>query len=170
MDIANTASNTDGASCGQVGGLICGGWGDVSTVHSDSGVAIANARENLIVPSHQVNWQTQEREMVTNPGQSNEVRTPAGFQSPSAAEWTELATAAAKRACRAEGYPQVTKVAFGPGHNGNNGSASGFVGNGLGLLLSENRETNNPNEYQYQMRQSRTWTATCKKTIRRTRR
>ena len=101
-------------------------------------------------------------------GQANEERIPAGYQAPSSAEWTEMATAAAKSACRAEGYPQVTNVAFHAGHNGNNGPAGNaeFTGNGLGLLLSENSGGSN---WRYEMRQSRTWSATCKKVIRRTR-
>ena len=173
MDIANDPVqfpiNTY-TSCGQVGGIICGPWGGESTNHGGSGGAITNARRNLIPSGHQVNWQTQARVIVSNIGQPNEQRTPAGFQSPSAAEWTELATAAAKSACRAEGYPQVTNVAIGRGYNGNNGHPTtvDYKGPYLGLLLSDDLHAAG-NIWRYNMRQSRTWSATCKKVIRRTR-
>ena len=173
MDIANDAAQwpiNAHTSCGQVGGIICGNWAGESNNHGGSGGAITNARRNLITLQHQVNWRTQERELVSNVGQANEQRTPAGYQSPSSAEWTEMATAAAKSACRAQGYPQVTNVAFHAGHNGNNGAPGNaeFTGNGLGLLLSDDLHDAN-NIWRYQMRQSRTWSATCKKVIRRTR-
>ena len=171
MDIANDPVRfpiNAWDSCGQVGGLICGPSGGRSSVHGQQGGAITNARRNLIALQHQVDWRTQERERVNNVGQANEERIPAGYQSPSSAEWTEMATAAAKSACRAQGYPQVTNVAFHAGHNGNNGPYGNaeFTGNGLGLLLSENSGGSN---WRFEMRQSRTWSATCKKVIRRTR-
>ena len=176
MDIANDPVRfpiNAVASCGQVGGIICGGWGGESTNHGGSSGAIANARRNLIPLQRQVDWQTQERFLVTDVGQANEDRTSEGSHWPTTAEWTELATAAAKSACRAEGYPQVTNVAFHAGHNGNNHADrnnAAFVGDGLGLLLSADLEGDNTNNiYRYQMRQSRTWSATCKKVIRRTR-
>ena len=155
-------------SCGQILGLICGPEGGQSTAHATSGQAINQARTLLIADTHQVHWQTQAREIVTNPGQSNEQRRPDGFQSPLAAEWTAMAEAAAKRACRARGYPQVTNVAFGRGYNGNNGSRTtvNYKGDFLGMLVGPNTAASG---FQYKMRQSRTWSATCKKVIRRTR-
>ena len=173
MDIANDPVRfpiNAVASCGQVGGIICGGWGGESTNHGNSGGAVTNARRNLIPLERQVDWRTQERFRVANPGQANESRTSEGFHWPTTDQWTEMATAAAKSACRAEGYPQVTNVAFHAGHNGNNGPANNaeFTGNGLGLLLSDDLHAAN-NIWRYNMRQSRTWSATCKKVIRRTR-
>ena len=172
LDIANNAAQwpiNAWNSCDQVGGLICGPSGGRSTVHGQHSGAVVNARRNLIPLERQVDWQTQERFHVSNPGQANEDRTSEGFHRPSTAEWTAMAEAAAKRACRAEGYPQVTNVAFHAGHNGNNHADrtnAGFVGDGLGLLLSENSGGSN---WRFEMRQSRTWSATCKKVIRRTR-
>ena len=156
-------------SCGQILGLICGPEGGQSVAHATSGSAITEARRYLIASTHQVDWQTQAREIVTNPGLSNEQRTPDGFQSPLAEEWTAMAEAAAKRACRAQGYPQVTNVAFGRGYNGNNDNdrrSVEYKGDYLGLLHGPNTAASG---FQYKMRQSRTWSATCKKVIRRTR-
>ena len=170
-DIANDAAQwpiNAWNSCGQVGGLICGPSGGRSNLHGSYSSAVIQARGYLIARERQVDWQTQRREHVLNPGQSNEDRTFEGFHSPSSAEWLEMATAAAKRACRVEGYPQVTNVAFHAGHNGNNAdrTSADYKGEGLGFLLSENSGGSN---HRYEMRQSRTWSATCKKVIRRTR-
>ena len=154
-------------SCGQVGGIICGDPGRASTTHSTSPPAIVQARRRLVGGgARRINWRTQEIIQFSN---NFNTQTPAGYASPSTEQWIELAEAAAKSACRAQGYPQVTNVAFHAGHNGNNGTPgnnANFVGHGLGLLVSENQ---GGGSYQYQMRQSRTWTATCKKVIRRTR-
>ena len=173
LDIANDAVQfpiDNSASCGQILGLICGPWGGASTVHNGRGGAVNNARRNLIANTREVNWQTQEISTYTL---SPRVVTPTGnYQAPTTDQWTAMATAAAKRACRAEGYPQVTNVAFGPGHNGNNGDITTveYKGEGLGMVLSEDQDpNNNPNHFKFQMRQSRTWSATCKKVIRRTR-
>ena len=172
MDIANDPVQwpiSEWNSCDQVGGLICGPSGGRSNLHGSYSSAIIQARTRLIARERQVDWQTQRRERVLNPGLSNEDRIFEGYHSPSSAEWLEMAEAAAKRACRAQGYPQVTNVAFHAGHNGNNeGStmSADYKGEGLGFLLSENSGGNN---HRYEMRQSRTWSATCKKVIRRTR-
>ena len=172
-DIANDAAQwptNDRNSCGQVGGLICGDWGRDSTVNTNINTAIGQARRRLVGgQAREIDWQTQE--IFTYLLGPPKVRTATGnFASPTADQWMAMAETAAKRACRAQGYPQVTNVAFGPGHNGNNGAVTtaDYVGNGLGLLVSENR-ADNPGQHVYRMRQSRTWTATCKKVIRRTR-
>ena len=86
---------------------------------------------------------------------------------PSAAYWQELAETAAKNACRAQGYPSVSNVVFGQGHNSDVGSGTNdhFRGNYLGWFFYSRHSTHN----WLSARQSRTWTANCKKTIRRTR-
>ena len=171
MDIANDPAQfpiDNSASCGQILGLICGGWGGESNVHASWGAAVNHARRNLIANGRDIDWQTQEISTYTL---SPRVLTPTGtYQPPTTDQWTALATAAAKRACRAEGYPQVTNVAFGPGHNGNNGHITTveYKGDGLGMVLSDDLNAAN-NIWRYNMRQSRTWSATCKKVIRRTR-
>ena len=96
---------------------------------------------------------------------------------PSSEEWTELARIQARRACRAEGYDTAVGVVFGPGHSENrrpNGNAYDR-GSGLGWFFEDTWDGDNdgdPNDgdnYRHRARQSRTWEATCKKTIRRTR-
>ena len=87
---------------------------------------------------------------------------------PSAAYWQDLAETQAKAACRAQGYPQVSNVVFGQGHNENVGSGTNdhFRGNYLGWFFYNRQPSPN---HRLSARQSRSWTATCKKVIRRTR-
>ena len=90
---------------------------------------------------------------------------------PTAAYWQEKAASAATAACRARGGDSVSKVAFGQGHNSfqqyDRGVADRDRGVGLGWFF---RENDGALPYNYRARQSRTWTATCKKVTRRTRR
>ena len=173
FDIANTANNTDGASCGQLGGLICSGRADSGTYGPGSqNSATIRARGNLIgigaSTDQDVNWQTQERFRRSNGGAT---RTPNGSISPSTAQWTAMAEAAATAACRDRGARYAAgSAAFGPGHNENNGGArntANWVGDNLGIFISGNLAGGH--NHRYEAWQSRTWTATCKKTIRRTR-
>ena len=84
---------------------------------------------------------------------------------PSLAQWQELLAAAAPRACQARSAEYVAGSAeLGPGHDHNKGGH----GNNLGWFYGPDLDTGGLEKYQ--ARQSRTWTATCKKTVRRTRR
>ncbi len=89
---------------------------------------------------------------------------------PSVEYWQDKAETAAKNACRDQGYPSVSNVVFGQGHRrnvtGGNDVRRGIDDAGLGWFL---RENDNAYAWRYSARQSRTWTATCKKVIRRTR-
>ena len=165
---------TDVASCGQVGGIICTGWGQHSGQHGSSNTSLLRARRYLMSVSddQDVNWETQQRFTRSNGGAT---RTPAGYVSPSSDQWTEMAAAAALRVCRSRGGQSVSNVAFGKGHNSYANSAvntGGWVGTDLGVFYQRlPYPTNNPNPayHRHQARQSRTWSATCKKVIRRTR-
>ena len=89
---------------------------------------------------------------------------------PSAAYWQGIAETAAENACRAQGYPSVSNVVFGQGHNNDPGTNNQpindrFRGNYLGWFFVNHHGSAN----QLAARQSRSWTATCKKVIRRTR-
>jgi len=86
---------------------------------------------------------------------------------PSAAYWQELAKTQAKTACRAEGYPLVSNVVVKAGHSRDQGSGVNDRdrGAGLGWYFYNIGGSN----HRYHARQSRTWEATCKKVIRRTR-
>ena len=96
-----------------------------------------------------------------------------GSATPNTAWWQGQAAAAANSACRARGArPIASSVAFGPGHSEDNGgsgrTALNWIGTGLGFYLHE--ITGGPSgTVRYQARQSRTWSATCKKVIRRNR-
>ena len=81
--------------------------------------------------------------------------------------WQDKAESAAAAACRARGRRSVSNVVFGPGHNRHQGSGGidRDRGVGLGWFFRDG-----PNAgFQYAARQSRTWTATRKKVIRRNR-
>ena len=91
---------------------------------------------------------------------------------PTAAYWQEKAATAATAACRARGGQSVSNVAFGRGHDliqqYDRGVADRDRGVGLGWFFLENDGAYPP--FNFRARQSRTWTATCKKVTRRTRR
>ena len=159
---------TDLSSCGQVLGLICSDWGTHSGPQSSAATAYARARRFLlgVTATHRtVNWETQ---AITNRNDNDAF---VKYANTTTADWLALAKTAASRACRVRGAQYALNVAFGPGHSsGQPGSPtnSNYLGPGLGFLFTLDQDGNN-NMYQYQARQSRTWTATCKKVTRRTR-
>ena len=164
---AAAAGPADGASCEQVGGVVCSNWaghsGQHSLINGFEG-SRRNARRFAVgtnTTDRDVDWRTQARTNVFNP--SNHVAD--GFASPSTAEWLAMAETKALRACRARGGKSVSNVDFGPGHDGNQpSSGANHLGDGLGFYI----ERLPPNTYyRHRARQSRTWTATCKKVIRR---
>ena len=87
---------------------------------------------------------------------------------PSAAYWQDLAETAAQNACRDRGYPSVSNVVFKEGHSRDRGASltnDRDRGAGLGWYFYNIGGSN----HRFHARQSRTWEATCKKVIRRTR-
>ena len=82
-------------------------------------------------------------------------------------QWQELADEVAGAACRSRGY-RLAKANFGPGHDDRKGNSFWRPGDNLGWFYSDDQDGGA--DHQYEAWQSRTWTATCKKTIRRTRR
>ena len=170
--IASAAAGPDdSASCEQVGGVVCSGWGGHSGQHGNEDSSLWNARRFRMgtnTTNRLVDWRTQARTNVSDP--QNHVAD--GSASPSTAEWLVLAETAAARACRARGGKSVSDVDFGPGHNGNQPSTGpNYFGPGLGFYIERLPYVVNnihyPNVYRHRARQSRTWTATCKKVIRR---
>ena len=102
---------------------------------------------------------------------SGQTRTSAGIGSITPDDWRDLAVTAAGNACRARGARYVAgSTDFGRGHNENPGSGQTFHGANLGWFFAEEEHFLNAGHFRARARQSRTWTATCKKTIRRTRR
>ena len=95
------------------------------------------------------------------------------WQTHRADAWQELADTVAAAACGARGY-RLARATFGPGHDDRKGNLGGRPGDNLGWFYTENRwtELGGPPGagHSYQAWQSRTWTATCKKVIRRARR
>ena len=171
--IASAAAGPDdGASCEQVGGVVCSNWGQHSGQHANEDGSLWNARRFAVgtnTTDRDVDWRTQARRNLFD-------NTDDGFASPSTAEWLAMAETKALRACRARGGKSVSNVDFGPGHDGNQPSHgqprnANHLGDGLGFYIERLRYVVNnihyPNVYRHRARQSRTWTATCKKVIRR---
>ena len=148
------------------GTLACSGWGrQITTNHGNAGTSRRRAMNiyvrggNEASSGWRINWETQALSGNLS-----------GFASPNTEEWLELAETQARAVCRAQhGGQSVSNVAFGRGHNRVIGNTDhnhqDFTGEHLGWFhdnLSDSYQ-------QHRARQSRSWTATCKKTIRRTR-
>ena len=140
----------------QPGALICSDWGTATGAVNDetSAIRIAETRWANDQDSGSRTW--------------NSAWTLSWETFPSAEYWQTRAETVAVRACQARNAKYVAgSAAFGPGHS--DFSRSGVNrGAGPGWFYVDNSEL--ATQYNYQARQSRTWTATCKKTIRRTRR
>ena len=128
------------------GTLICSGWGTAGTLGSNDATAQTSAR-----------WRFT--------GRSEWDSTTIDWRTFRAETWMTRAENAAKSACRARGGQSVSNVAFGGGHNNNRGQVY-HVGDNLGWFFWDTEGNQN---FLYRARHSRTWSATCKKTIRRTR-
>ena len=160
--VGTTADNINAvASCGQALGLICSDWGDIPPSSATTAIARLNARHFAVgrTAGDGLGW-TLDRQtnIITLPGEADSAATP------SLARWQELLAAEPARACRARGGKYVAGSGeVGPGHDNNKGSN----GDNLGWFYGPDLDTGALEKYQ--ARQSRTWTATCKKTVRRTR-
>ena len=110
-----------------------------------------------------IHWDTQ---AFYNPQRDN--RLLGDYARPSTEEWTALAAAVAKEVCREQhGGQSVSNVVIGQGHSNDRIPVTNRDrGPHLGWFFHDTLGNQN---FKYQARQSRTWTATCKKTIRRTR-
>ena len=154
------------ASCDAVLGIVCTPLGPLSPSWSQG--LPATERDGRIAQSpglttfHQINWETQ---AITNQS-GTFVQT----ARPNTAGWLALVTTKAAQACRARGARYVAGSAdFGPGHSDNRGTGLNDHGSNLGWFYDTEENTGTAGWYMTKARQSRTWTATCKKTIRRTR-
>ena len=152
----DTCPDPDSREAGnpQPGSLICSGWGTATGSSSPETTTIGIA---------EVNWAND---------QDSGSRSLGGWQLawrtfPSADFWQTRAETAAVSACRSRGARYVAGSAtFGPGHSDFSRSGRNR-GEGLGWFYRD--IIGGGPLFDYQARQSRTWTATCKKTIRRTR-
>ena len=166
-DVATDTCMTDLREGRQPGALICSDWGtNIGTASSVETLAQANGRHYAVgrTPSQAVtgwtlNWQTS---TITRTGEADST----GF--PRVDEWQGLLAAGAARVCRARGARYVAGSAvIGPGHSNDKGVGVRDHGDNLGWFYWNVQDGAT---YKIRARQSRTWTATCKKTIRRTRR
>ena len=130
------------------------------------GAATGKAEAEVIARNHQLDSAN-----TNNWGQSP--GTPRiDWRTHRADQWQVRADEVASAACRARGY-RLVSATFGPGHDNRKGTGAWLQGDNLGWFYSENKWTELGGQgsgHAYEAWQSRTWTATCKKTIRRTRR
>ena len=153
---------SDVAACAQIDGPICSEWGDTANQSTSLQQARERARADYdgrprgSPVQWQRDWQTDLGHYQTGPG---------------AAGWQQLATEAARRACRAQGSGySVVGVRFHEGHNDSPGIGNQHRGDHLGWFFRDTDGDLTTAPYTLQARESRTWSATCKKTIRRARR
>ena len=142
----------------QPGTLICSDWSAFPT--TQSATADLARREGKAL---QVNGMDGGSRMPGSPSWTVVWQT-----FPTTAYWQEKAESAAQNACRARGAQSAINVVFGAGHNVNQGSGNPDFNRGAGLGWFF-RDDPNQNFLNYAARQSRTWRATCKKVIRRSR-
>ena len=168
-DIASSDNCPDPEDGRTPGTLACSGWGGfIGGNHGSAGTARRRAMTQYVRGGDEtnsgweINWETQ---ALTGHQVSGTAR-------PDNAGWLELAETQARAVCRAQhGGQSVSNVAFGRGHNrevGNtNQGHADFTGEYLGWFFDNHPDAGS--NHRYRARQSRTWTATCKKVIRRTR-
>ena len=166
-DVATDTCMTDLREGRQPGALICSGWGTVPPAPSNQQVtARTNSRHFAVgrtgsqaVTGWTLDWQTNR---ITRTGEAD------SSAAPSLVQWQELLVAGAVRVCRSRGARYVAGSAvIGPGHSRDKGSGNRDHGDHLGWFYWDVQAGV---ELKLRGRQSRTWTATCKKTVRRSRR
>ena len=155
------------ASCAAALGIICTAYVAESASWDNS---VSGSRTNGriaqspgLTTHRRINWQTQ---AITNTNNGNFVQT----ARPNTDQWLAMATDAANAVCRSRGARYVAgSAALGPGHSDNRGGGANDHGSNLGWFYDSREHDSSPGWYRTKARQSRTWTATCKKTIRRKR-
>ena len=162
------------------GDLICSDWGGWSAWYNDwdHGQPKKDARHSRagiggLGTDWEVDWRTQQvSRRVINSGVLTVTPEAGTFANPSAAQWLALAVTAADGACRARGARYVDGSAdFGAGHSRDSGGGgirthAHYTGMGLGWFLHRGTQGS---AHRYRARQSRTWTGTCIKRVRRNR-
>ena len=149
----------------QPGRLICSDWGSAGGSSLSAISAQADARYYSVgrtPPQPDVNWRLNwQTNIITRTGETDSVATP------DSAWWQGQAETAAASACRARGARYVAdSAAFGRGHSSNKGAGVRDSGDYLGWFYWDTVDGAN---YNYRARQSRTWTGTCIKKVRRNR-
>ena len=159
------------ASCGESRGLICSDWGGWSAYFNSEATRHRSARhiQSGISGTSSVNWDMDWRTSALT-RRSGQTRTPAGLGSITPAQWRTLAEPLGVAACQVRGAQYVAGSAdFGRGHNNDTGENNEWHGDNLGWFYEQEEHQTSPGAFRAQARQSRTWTAACKKTVRRNR-
>ena len=167
-DIASEDNCPDPEDGRTAGTLACSGWGGfIGGLHGSAGTSRRRAMNRYVRGGDEtnsgwrINWETQALSGNLS-----------GTASPNTEQWLELAETQARAVCRAQhGGTSVSNVAFGRGHNSEVGNTdqtnADFTGEYLGWFFDNHPDAGS--NHRHRARQSRTWTATCKKVIRRTR-
>ena len=179
-DVDTDTCMTDLQEGRRPGDLICSGWGGWSAWYNnwDHATPLRDARHSQsgiggLSTDWEVDWRTQQVSRRTNGGLT--VTPEAGtFANPSAAQWRAMAETAAEGACRARGARYVAGSAdFGTGHSRDSGGSGrtvpSYTGMGLGWFMDRGLPDGGQATHRYRVRQSRTWTGTCIKRVRRNR-
>ena len=152
LSIASEGNCPDPEDDRTPGTLACSAWGNPSNLYAGNG-GPASKRDAQANYDGRGRYQTWTRDWETS--------TPRGDRSRQT-----LATDAAKSACRARGGKAVSNVVVGQGHSRDRNPTGGYDrGPHLGWFF-DNRVASG---VRFRARESRTWTATCKKVIRRSR-
>ena len=172
----NNCPDPDASENSQPGALICTDFGPYHSSYTGNasvslGAARATYADESTATNWEIHWRTRVRSVRTNNGQTVTASGTAGARFLTAAQWTAKAEAAAVNACRARGARYVDGSAdFGPGHSDDAGEGDRYHGANLGWFYAVEEHSTSPGQFRRKARESRTWTATCKKTVRRTRR
>jgi len=169
-DIASSGNCPDPEDGRTAGTLACSPWaarhgggafGSPNSSRRNAQGTYANNRDGAAL-DWAINWRTQ---AIYKPSDDSIL----GSVTPSSEGWTALATARAKEVCRAQhGGQSVANVVFGQGHS-NDRNPGGYAGTDRGPGLGWFFDNHDGAANRFRARQSRTWTATCKKTTRHTR-
>ena len=174
---ADNTCMTDLQEGRQPGSLLCSNWNAWSASWGTSAVRQREARNRAVGIGESDSWLTTTwndnlRFSRSSVNGITDYRTSVGTATPDTAWWQAQAETAADNACRARGArPVANSAAFGRGHSEDAGGTRTdqyYVGEGLGIFFDED-DTGQGGTYKFRARQSRAWSATCKKVIRRTR-
>ena len=163
---------TDLAAGRTPGTLLCTDWGGWSSYSTNRLTRYTGARHIRVgIGGSLIRWEMDWRTSALT-RRSGQTRTAAGTATAiTPDQWMTQAETAAVNACRSRGARYVAGSAdFGRGHDTDRGSGNEWHGDNLGWFYDNEQHSTNMNSYRARARQSRTWTATCKKTVRRTRR
>ena len=169
------AKIADAASCYQPFGLVCSGWANAGNTYPNNreGAARhARVRSAGITGADaywEIDWETN---IVWNTDSAGRTNSRGVSASPTAVGWTNGAVILARNSCAERNLDYVAGSAkFGRGHsdpnqNGHNDGRAYDTGDNLGWFLDQ--LSGGPN-WRYRAQQTRTWTALCKKVVRRSR-